>query len=125
MALLPFLTRILQRFLKLLNFLGQLRKVLVHRITFLSAFFSGAEIQFLLSVLLKPTTITSVGHGIHAPMLCAQVAMLLKTDFVGNPGRRIGTRAFLPFLAIVGRLLRRFQFAPLVGADAFNRFQQS
>jgi hypothetical protein len=58
-------------------------------------------------------------------MLLAQVAMLLKADFLGNPDRRLGTRAFLPFLALVRRLLRRFRFALLVGADAFDRFQQS
>ncbi len=58
-------------------------------------------------------------------MLLAQVAMLLKADFLGNPDRGIGTRALLPFLALVRRLLRRFQFALLVGADAFDCFQQS
>jgi hypothetical protein len=61
-------------------------------------------------------------------MLLAQVAMLLKTDFLGNPGQKIGTRAFLPFLTLVGRLLRflvRIQFALLVGADVFDHFQQS
>jgi hypothetical protein len=56
-------------------------------------------------------------------MLLAQVAMLLKIDFLGNPGHRTGTRGFLPFLALVGRLIRRFQFALLVGADAFDCFQ--
>jgi hypothetical protein len=122
---LPFLTRLLQCLLKLLNFLGQLRKVTVHGITFLSAFLSGTEIGFLLSVLFKPTTITSVVRGICTPMLLAQVAVLLQTDFLGNPSRRIGTRVFLPFLALVGRLLRRFQFALLVGANAFDCFQQS
>jgi hypothetical protein len=125
MALLPFLTRLLQRFLKLLDFLGQLCKVLVQRIIFLSAFLSGAGIRFLLSVLFEPTTIASVVRGIHPPMLLAQVAMLLKTDFLGNPGCRIGTRAFLLFLTLVGRLLGIFQLALLVGADAFDRFQQS
>jgi hypothetical protein len=86
MALVPFFTRLLQRLLKLLNFLGQLRKVLVYGIPFSSAFLSGAKIGSLLSVLFKPTTITSVVHGIHTPMLLAQVAVLLKTDFLGSPG---------------------------------------
>jgi hypothetical protein len=108
MALLPFLTRLLQCLLKLLDFLGQLRKVLVSGITFFSTLLSGTEIGFLLSVFFEPTTITSVVCGIRAPMLLAQVAMLLKMDFLGNPGCRIGTRAFLPFLALVGRLLGRF-----------------
>ncbi len=70
-------------------------------------------------------TITSVVHGTCTLMLLAQVAVLLKTDFLGNPGRRIGTRAFLPFLLLLGRLLGRFQFAFLVGANAFDRFQWS
>ena len=56
-------------------------------------------------------------------MLLAEVAVLLKADFLGNPGHRIGTRALLPFLALVGRLLGRFRFALLVGADTFDCFQ--
>ena len=63
-------------------------------------------------------------------MLLAQVAMLLEADFLGNPGRIIGTRAFLPFLALIRRLvgfLKRIRLALLlfIGADAFNHFQQS
>jgi hypothetical protein len=46
MALSTFLTGLLQRLLKPLNFLGELRKVVVHRIPFLSAFLSGREIRF-------------------------------------------------------------------------------
>jgi hypothetical protein len=122
---LTFLARLLQWFLKLLNFLGELRKVMVSGITFLTSFLSGAEIRFLLSVLLKPTTITSVVRGICAPMLLSQVAMLLEANFLGHPDRSLGTRAFLPFLALVKRFLGRFQFAHLVGADSFNCFQQS
>ncbi len=38
-------------------------------------------------------------------MLFAQVAMLLEADFLGNPGRRLGTRMFLPFLALGGSFL--------------------
>ncbi len=54
--------------------------------------------------------------------------MLLKADFLGNLDRRIGTRAFLPFLALIGRLVgffKNIRFALLIGADVFNRFQQS
>jgi hypothetical protein len=125
MALTTFLTRFLQRLLKLLNFLGQLCKVVVYEITSSSAFLSGAEIGFLLSVLFKHTTITRVVHGICGPMLLAQAKMFLKTDFLGNPDCGISTRALLPFLALVRRLLGRFQFALLVELDAFDCFQQS
>ncbi len=99
---------------------------MVYGITFSSALLSGRDIGFLLSILLEPTTIRRFMHGICASMLLAQVAVLLKMDFLGNPGHRIGTRAFLPFLAHVGRLpgfLVRIQFALLIGADAFDRLQ--
>ncbi len=46
MVFLTFLAGLLQRFLKLLNFLGELHKVMVYGITFLTAFLSGAEIGF-------------------------------------------------------------------------------
>jgi hypothetical protein len=58
-------------------------------------------------------------------MLLAQVAMLLEANFLGHPDHSLGTRAFLPFLALVRRLLGRFRFALFVGADAFDCFQQS
>ncbi len=70
-------------------------------------------------------TLMCVVHGIRTPMLLAQVAMLLKVNLLGHPNSSLGTRAFLPFLALVRRLLGRFQFALLVGADAFNCLQQS
>ncbi len=92
----------------------------------MSAFLSGAETGFLLSVLLKPTTITNVVRGMCTPMLLAKFAMLLNSDFLGNPDRRIGTRVFLSFLTLIGRLVRFLkinQSALLVGADAFNCFQ--
>ncbi len=89
-------------------FFGELREVVVYWITFLSAFLSGMEIRFLLFVLFKPMTIMNVVRGIRAPMLLAQVAMLLKEDFLGNPDCGTGTRALQPFLALVRRLLGRF-----------------
>ena len=120
---LTFLARLLQCFLKLLNFLGELRKVMVYGITFLTALLSGGEIRFPLSFFFKPTTLTIVVRGICAPMLLAQVAMLLKANLLWHTNRSLGTRAFLPFLALVRRLLGRFRFALLVGTHAFNRLQ--
>ncbi len=73
-------------------------------------------------------TIMSVVRGMCAPMLLAEFAMLLKLDFLGDPDCRIGARAFLPLLALFERFvkfLKSIQFALLVGADAFNCFQQS
>ncbi len=56
-------------------------------------------------------------------MLLSQVAVLLKMDFLGNPDCGLGTRVFLPFLALIGRLLIRFRFSLLIGADAFDHLQ--
>ncbi len=123
MAFLTFLAGLLQRFLKLLDFLSELCEVMVYGITFLTAFLSSVEIRFLLFVLLNSTTITSVVRGMCAPLLLAEFAMLLKSDFLGHPNRSLATSAFLSFLTLVRRLLGRFRFALLVGADAFDRFQ--
>ncbi len=61
-------------------------------------------------------------------MLLAQVTMLLKLDFLGNPDRRISTWLFFPFLALVGRLLGLLmviRLALLMGTYVFNSFQRS
>jgi hypothetical protein len=123
MALLSFLAQLLQRLLELLDLLAQLREVLINGICFLTAFLSVAEIGFLLSVFLKPTTITSVVHGIHAPMPLVQVAMLLETDLLGNPDLRLGTKMLLPFLALMRSFPGRFQLGLLMGADALDHFK--
>ncbi len=125
MALLTFLAGILQCFLELLNFLGELCKVMVYGITFLTALLSSAEIGFLLSIFVKPMTLTCGVCGICASMLLAQVAMLLQANLLGHSHHSLVTRAFLPFLALVRRLLGRFRFALLVGADAFNCLQRN
>ncbi len=123
MEFLTFLAGLLQRFLELLGFLGELHEVMVYGITFFTALLSGVEIGFLLSIFFEPMTLMCVVHGICAPMLLAQVAMLFKANLLGHPNSSLGTRAFLPFLTLVRRLLGRFQFALLVGADAFNCLQ--
>ena len=70
MAFLTFLAGLLQCFLELLDFLGELRKVMIYGTTFLTAFLSGAIIECLLSVLFKPTTITSVVCGMRPHASC-------------------------------------------------------
>jgi hypothetical protein len=75
MAFLTFLAGLLQRFLELLNFLGELREVTFYGITFLTALLSGKKIRFLLSFFFKPMTLTCVVRGICAPVLLAQVEM--------------------------------------------------
>ncbi len=82
MAFLTFLSVIFQCFLEFLNFLSELRKAVIYGTTFLTAFLSGTEIGLLLSIFLEPTALTCVVHGILAPMLFAQVAMLLKVNLL-------------------------------------------
>ncbi len=64
--------------------------------------------------------------GMCAPMFLTQVAILFKSDFLGNAGCRISTWPFFPFLSVEGRLLRfLIRLALLMGTYAFNSFQQS
>ncbi len=59
-------------------------------------------------------------------MFLTQVAILLKSDFLGNADRRISTWPFFPFLSVEGRFLGfLIRLALLRGAYAFNSFQQS
>ncbi len=107
-AFLAFLGRFCQRFLELHNFLGELRKILLNGIRFLTAFLHGAEIGLLLSILLKPMTLTCVVGGTCAAMLLAQVAMLLMGNLLWHTDRYLSTGTLLTFLAPVRRLLGRF-----------------
>ena len=71
-------------------------------------------------------TFTSRVSGMCAPMFLTQVAILLKSDFLGNLDRRISTWLFFPFLFVEGRLLGfLIRLALLMGTYAFNSFQQS
>ncbi len=108
MVFLTFLAGLLQCFLKFLNFLSELSEVMIYRTTFLTAFLSGMEIGRLLSIFLEPMALKCVVRGLCAPMLLAQVAMLLKANLLWHMDHSLGTRALLPFLALVRRLLRRF-----------------
>jgi hypothetical protein len=95
----------LEHLLKLVHLLAQLRKILPYRIGFFSAFFGGAEIGFLCSVFLILTTVARIVHSMHAPMLLAEVAMLLGASFLWDSGRRLSTRSHISFLALVGNFL--------------------
>jgi hypothetical protein len=53
---------------------------------------------FLVSVLLVPMTILCVVHGMCTPMFLAQVAMLLRTSFLGNFVSRLRTGSLVSFL---------------------------
>ena len=62
----------LKHLLELVQFLAQLRKGLLYRIGFLSAFLSGAEIGFFRSPFLKMTAIARIVRRARAPMLIAR-----------------------------------------------------
>ncbi len=100
----------LENLLELVQFLAQLRERLLHEIGFLSAFLGGAEIGFLRSVFLKTTTIASIVGRVRAPMLLAQVAMLLGTYLFWD-SETLSTRSIRTLLLAV----RRFLVAKRVG----------
>ncbi len=74
----------LDRLLRLFQLLAQLRKKVLCGIGFLSAFLSGTDIGFFLFVFHILTTIFCAVHSIRAPMILADVAMLLKANFFGT-----------------------------------------
>jgi hypothetical protein len=58
------------------------------------------------------------------PHALAQVAMLLRTDFLGDLGHRFGTRLLFPILALVRSFLGRFQLDLLLGTNMLNRLKR-
>ncbi len=96
----PFLDHLLE----LVQFLAQLRERLLRGIGFLSPFLGGAEIGFLRSVFLEATTITSIVGRVRAPMLLAQVAMLLGAYHFWDSGT-LSTRSLRTLLLAVQRFL--------------------
>jgi hypothetical protein len=93
-----------KRLLKLVQSLAQLRKRLSCGIGFLSTFLVGAEIGFLHPVFPILTTVSPIVCSMRAPMLLADVAMLLGASFLGDSGSdsSITTRLLVSFLALVG-----------------------
>ncbi len=100
----------LENLLGLVHFLAQLHERLLRGIGFLSAFLGGAEIGFLRSVFLKTTTISSIVGRVSAPMLLAQVAMLLSTYLFWD-SETLSTRSLRTLLLAV----QRFHVARRVG----------
>ncbi len=94
----------LENLLKLVQFLAQLRERLLRGIGFLSAFLGGAEIDFLRSVFLKTMTIASIVGRVRAPMLLAQVAMLLGTYLFWD-SETLSTRSLRTLLLAVQSFL--------------------
>ncbi len=70
----------------------------------LSAFLSGAEIKLFHSVFLKTTAIASIVRCARAPMLLAQVTMLLGTCLFWDSGT-LSTRSLRTLLLAVQRFL--------------------
>ena len=84
------------------------------------------ETRFFSSVFLILTTFMSCVSGMCAPMFLTLVAILLRSDFLGNAGCWISTWPFFPFLVVEGNFLSLLLFlALLMGTYAFNSFQRS
>ncbi len=127
---LPFLgVAFLENLLELVQFLAQLRDRLLHGTGFLSAFLGGAEIGFLRSVFLKTTTIASIVGRVRAPMLLAQVLMLLSTYLFWD-SETLSTRSLRTLLLAVRRFLvaRRVglvgYFLPTYALDSLERLKE-
>jgi hypothetical protein len=82
--------------------------------------FGGIEIGFFCSIFLVPTTILGIVHGGHAPMLLAEVAMLLGVSFLGNLAPILGIRPLVSFLILVRRLLVRLCIGSFLSTYMLN-----
>jgi hypothetical protein len=130
MTVLPLIgVLFLENLLKLVQFLAQLCKRLLPGIGFLSSFLSGTEIGFLRSVFLKTTTIASIVGRVCAPVLLAQVAMLLGT-YLFQDSETLSTRSLCTLLLAVQRFLvaRRVglvgSFLPTYALDSLKRLKE-
>ena len=63
------------------------------------------EISFLQPIFLILMAVSCVMHSMHAPMLLAEVAMILGASFLGNLACRLGTRPLVSILTLVRSLL--------------------
>jgi hypothetical protein len=72
---------------------------------FLSNSLGGTKIRFFHSLFFVPMTILGILCGVHAPMLLAEVAILLGVSIFGNLARVLRIRPLVSFSALVRRLL--------------------
>ncbi len=98
---------LLESLLELVWFLAQLSKTLLSGIGFLSCFLGSPEIGFYLSIFLILTTVLGFVRSMGAPMLLAQVAMLLEADFPEESGHISSTRSLVSCLPLDGSFLSR------------------
>jgi hypothetical protein len=85
----------LDHLIKLFQLLAQLHEKVLCGIGFLSAFLDGVKIGFFLSIFVIHTTIFFVMRSTCTPMLLAEVAMLLKVNFLGDSGCRLSARSLV------------------------------
>ena len=98
----------LDRLLKLVQFLTQLREGLLYGTGFLFTFLSGAEIEFFHSIFFELTAISSIVHCEGVPMLLAKVSMFFGTSFFWDSGTIVSTRSLRTlFIAVQSFLIAR------------------
>jgi len=122
-------SRFLRTFSSLSNLLLNWAKKLLRGIGILSAFLSGEEIGFFRSVYLETMAIASIVRCVRAPMLLAQVAMLLGTYLFRDSGT-LSTRSLCTLLLAVQSFLvaRRVglagSFLPTYTLDSLERLKE-
>ena len=98
----------LDRLLKLVQFLAQLRERLRSGLGFFLPFLAAQKLDLFHSAFLKPTTISGIVHRACAPMLLAKIAMFLGASFLRNSGHSASTRLLCTLsLAVQSFLVRR------------------
>jgi hypothetical protein len=125
MAFLRLVGSLLKSLIQLVQFLAQLGKQLLHWIGFLTCLLGSPEFGFHHPIFLILAAILGSMHRMHAPMFLAQLARLLKTNFLVSLLCGTITGPLGSCLILVISFLARWRMGFLMGTYALDSFERS
>jgi hypothetical protein len=125
MAFLRLVGSLLESLLQLVQFFAQLGERLLCWIVFLTCLLGSAKIGFCHPVFLILEAIFGSVRSMHAPMLLAQLARLLKTDFLVSLLRGTITGPLGSCLVLVRSFLAGWRMGLLMGTYMLNSLERS
>ncbi len=125
MAFLRLVGSLLKSLLQLVQILAQLGERLLCWIGFLTCLLGGAEIGFCHPIFLVFVANFGSVLSMHAPIFLAQLARLLKTDFLENLPRGNIAGLLGSHLVLVRSFLTGWRMGLLVGTYALDYLERS
>jgi hypothetical protein len=116
---------LLESLLQLVQFLAQLGERLFCWIGFLTCLLGSAEIGFCRPIFLVLAAIFGSMQSMRTPIFLAQLARLLKTDFLGNLPRGSITGPLGSRLVLIRSFLAGWLMGLLVGTYTLNSLERS